>query len=105
MALFSDVKAYFLSGKLPAALGAAATGRNSVPVYYEARTYFIKTYDNSIINPTDIAVRDSSHDMAAAGGQPPTVSPPATTNADHSERQLKKTGLIADSGVIYQATG
>ena len=96
-------KAYFPSRKPWAALGAAATIRDLERVYSETRTYFKLIYGNSTIDPIAPIRDDSSGDIAAAGRQPAAVLPSAMTNVDHSERETEKTGLTADSGVVYQA--
>lgn len=99
--LFSLIlkQAYFLSVKPPAALDAAATVREMVPLYLEARSFFKKAYGNSTIEPTGAGASDSSADMPRPGGPAPAVLPPAMTNADQPKQEPKCT----NQGVIYQA--
>jgi len=94
-------KAYFLSGKHPAALCAAATGREIVPLYFEARTFFKKSYGNSTIEPTEPVTSDRSADMPPPGWWPPAVLPPAMTSVDQPKQEPK---LNPNQGVIYRAS-
>ena len=99
MVLFSDKKAYFLSGKHPAALGAAATIRDLEPLYDMARTYFKQTYSNSTTGQSGTNRGDRSRDIAPARTAP-AVLLPAMTNADQPGQRAK---LNPNQGVIYQA--
>ena len=99
MVLFSDKKAYFLSGKHPAALGAAATIRDLEPLYDMARTYFKQTYSNSTTGQSGTNRGDRSRDIAPARTAP-AVLLPAMTNADQPEQETKPNH---NQGVVYQA--
>ena len=94
---------YHFKQKPWAALGAAATIRDLVPLLDYIRTYFGIHNQHSTKELKFNPVSDSSGDIAAAGRQPAAVFPSTTTNADQPEQETKKTNLTSNSGIIFQA--
>ena len=92
-------KAYFLSGKHPAALGAAAPGRNAVQLYDAARTYFKQRFSDNTTGQSAANRCDRSADTAPSR-RPAAALTWTTTNADQPEPEAKLNG---NTGVIYQA--
>ena len=95
-----DRKVYHIKQKPWAALGAAAPGRNLVPLLDSIRTWYGISSGPTAKEAKSILPRRQVGRYRAARPKPPTVLTGRMTNADQPEQRPK---LNPNQGVIYQA--